>query len=460
MQTPYWFKQKFNLTDFAELQQRCEQHDVRISENANSPLINLVYKETAQRDDFFANCCRGIVLNKQDLAVVARPFSRFFNLYENKQNLLLEHALIHTDFTCQVNEKLDGSLIKLYYFDGIWYAGTKSTVFAENYAPNSYVRFFDLFVWALMGKELTEADIQNFTVKKRELGDKHQQDNEHFLQAFAKNCQLDPNATYLFELCSPMNKDVIARPLSVYFLGALLNDQDELDDVENLPNLSQILAQDDSQVAQDLADLLKHQQKTAVSLPNFSHHPSIKLPQIFDLKDTDDMLAMAKSFGVDGEGFVVAINGIPKVKIKSPEFVIKSHQVDTETLSPSRLFNIVFNFEEEEWLANFPDDKSKLMPFVEARQAVLTEAENLYKQAIHQFLQIPLADITVQGDYSQAIKDSATAKKSMAQFIFTNASNKAVGSFALALLTGKSMEQVIAGLTEAHKKSLLLGAVE
>lgn len=460
MENKFWFKQKFNLTDFAELQQRCEQHDVRISENANSPLINLVYKETAQRDDFFANCCRGIVLNKQDLAVVARPFSRFFNLYENKQNLLLEHALSHTDFACQVNEKLDGSLIKLYCFEGIWYAGTKSTVFAENYAPNSYVRFFDLFVWALMVKDLSDDEIQNFTVKKRKLGDKHQQDNEQFLQNFAKNCQLNPNATYLFELCSPMNKDVIVRPLSVYFLGALLNTQDELDNVANLPNLNQIFTQDDSKIAQDLADLLKLQQKTAINSPNFSLYPSVKLPQVFDLKETNDMLAMAKSFGVDGEGFVVAINGIPKVKIKSPEFVIKSHQVDTETLSPSRLFNIVFNFEEEEWLANFPDDKSKLMPFVEARQAVLTEAENLYKQAIHQFLQIPLADITVQGDYSQAIKDSATAKKSMAQFIFTNASNKAVGSFALALLTGKSMEQVIAGLTEAHKKSLLLGAVE
>lgn len=461
MQNKFWFKQKFGLDNFEDLQQYCEQHQVRISENADSPLINLVYKETAKTDDFFANCCRGIVLNKTDLSVVARPFSRFFNLHELKQDLLLDYALAN-DFDCQVNEKIDGSIIKLYCYKGTWYAGTKSTAFADNHAPNTNLRFFDLFVWGLQGKPLTDDDIASLTIKKRKLKPEQRQANEDFLQEFAKNCQLNTDITYLFELASPLNKDVIERPLSIYWLGAMYNQQDEMDEIAYIPNLSQILAQDATKIAYELANLLQRQQKTVahdITMANFADYPVLK-PNRYDLKDIQAMEQMAKSFGIASEGFVVNINSVPKVKIKSPEFVIKSHQIDTDTLSPTRLFNIIFAYEEQEWIANFPQDEVKLMPYVKAREQAIANAELLCRQTMSHVLQRPLAEITVIQPVSQEILAKPELKKTLAQYIFANSQKKSVSNFALALSQGKSVENIIANLTEVNKKNLILENLE
>lgn len=116
--------------------------------------------------------CRGIILEKDTWNVVAYAFNKFFNFGESYADEI-DWA------SARVLEKVDGSLIKIYYYNG-WRVGTNSTIDADDaklLAP-PYETFMDLFSAA--------ADICGLDYDK-----------------------LDPHYTYIFELRSPYNKVVV-----------------------------------------------------------------------------------------------------------------------------------------------------------------------------------------------------------------------------------------------------------
>lgn len=116
--------------------------------------------------------CRGIILEKDTWNVVAYAFNKFFNFGESYADEI-DWA------SARVLEKVDGSLIKVYYYNG-WRIGTNSTIDADDaklLAP-PYETFMDLFSAA--------ADICGLDYNK-----------------------LDPHYTYIFELRSPYNKVVV-----------------------------------------------------------------------------------------------------------------------------------------------------------------------------------------------------------------------------------------------------------
>ena len=116
--------------------------------------------------------CRGIILERDTWNVVAYAFNKFFNFGESYADEI--------DWvSARVLEKVDGSLIKVYYYNG-WRVGTNSTIDADDaklLAP-PYETFMDLFSAA--------ADICGLDYNK-----------------------LDPHYTYIFELRSPYNKVVV-----------------------------------------------------------------------------------------------------------------------------------------------------------------------------------------------------------------------------------------------------------
>lgn len=148
---------------------------IKIVEDGN--LVLFKYSQTGS--DFFnpiVRECRGIILEKDTWRVVAYPFKKFFNFGEEYADKIdWESAVVET--------KEDGSLIKVYFYDGEWRVGTNGTIFAEN-------------------AELNSGPYKNF----RQLFD-----------AAAEKCGLDFSRlnryyTYNFELCSPFN--VIICPQS------------------------------------------------------------------------------------------------------------------------------------------------------------------------------------------------------------------------------------------------------
>lgn len=114
--------------------------------------------------------CRGLVLDSNnDWALVARAFTRFFNLGEYREE--------QDDFIWEwstATDKEDGSLILIYYHEGEWFVNTRGS-FAEGMVGDS------IFTWR---------DLVDFA-----LGD------------YWKD-RLDPALTYVGELCSMYNKIV------------------------------------------------------------------------------------------------------------------------------------------------------------------------------------------------------------------------------------------------------------
>lgn len=137
---------------------------------------NLVCFKYSQIDSNFneplVRECRGIILEKNTWKVVCYPFNKFFNFGESYADKIDWES-------ARVLEKVDGSLIKVYYYNG-WCVGTNSTIDANDaklLAP-PYETFMDLFSAA--------ADICGLDYNK-----------------------LNPRYTYIFEVRSPFNKIVV-----------------------------------------------------------------------------------------------------------------------------------------------------------------------------------------------------------------------------------------------------------
>jgi RNA ligase len=104
--------------------------------------------------------CRGLVLDDH-YQVIARPLSKFFNLHEHQGTL--------PDGVPSIYEKLDGSLILLFFYAGAWQIGSRGS-FTSDQAE-----------------------------KARQLLSNYQTDLE----------QLDPDYTYLLEVIYPRNRIVV-----------------------------------------------------------------------------------------------------------------------------------------------------------------------------------------------------------------------------------------------------------
>jgi len=134
--------------------------------------------------------CRGIVLSLPDYNIVARPFDRFFNLYEGD-----DYKKFDWD-NAIVMEKLDGSLIKVYHYNNKWYCGTSGTVNASGTVGFDNDKTF---------KELFEEGIGGSI-------------QDTFKYAPKEN-------TYIFELTSPENRIVTRYDKTDVTLLAVRNTQ-------------------------------------------------------------------------------------------------------------------------------------------------------------------------------------------------------------------------------------------
>jgi hypothetical protein len=125
--------------------------------------------------------CRGLVLNKENYNLIARSFSRFFNMGE-MQGEELDFHWNH----CVTQEKHDGSLCLLYYFDSEWRANTRGSFGMGPMLNEWQAKYFGM--------------PQNFTWQ------------QGFCRALSidkiSDLNLDRSCTYVCEFCSPWNKVV------------------------------------------------------------------------------------------------------------------------------------------------------------------------------------------------------------------------------------------------------------
>lgn len=222
---------------------------------------------------------RGLILEDNTWNVVCYPFKKFFNYGEAYADEI--------DWkSAKVTSKEDGSLIKVYFYNGEWRVGTNSTIDAEDAVLNSpYYRNF------------------------RELFD-----------VAADNCKfdfdrLDPNYTYLMELCSCYNTIVVPY---------------------NEPKLFHIGTRNNITYEEVEVDI------------------GIEKPKQYMLSSLDDCIAMAATFDFTKEGFVVVDNDYHRVKVKSEDYVRVHRLANNGSITLERAIDLIRTNELEEFLVYCP----------------------------------------------------------------------------------------------------------
>lgn len=257
--------------------------------------------------------CRGLIIDKE-FNIVSRSFDRFFNLGEQpdtQEHLNWGKAVCH--------EKVDGSLIKIYNWNGVWYASTRGTAFAES-------------------------GVNGFPITFKELVLKALDCNEGQFQA---RCEmfLDPDTTYIGEVTAMENR-VVTRyeGYNLWFLAARKNQTGEF-------------------VGKGLANGV-----------------GIKDIKSFKFDSVADCIETAKNLKDLNEGYVVYQDDIPVCKVKSPAYVAVHHIRGEGTLNPKRIAQLVLMNEQDEYLKYFPEDKGHFNPYLIGLAGILCDLEIFWGQ--------------------------------------------------------------------------------
>lgn len=304
----------------------------------NSPYIMFKYSQI--KSDFtipLVREARGIILREDRLICVARAFDKFGNYGEN--------YCPDIDWsTASVQEKIDGSLIKVWCDDG-WHISTNNTIDAFNASlPNQmdkrYQNFGQLFLAALH-KHIC---------------------NEHF---FLDN--LDNRYTYIFELVSPFNRVVIPyNEIELYFIGWRDNVTGKELDV-NSSYLSSVLP-----CARRFSfHCLEETQKAANNLP------------------------------WDEEGYVVCDKNFNRVKIKSPKWVEAHYMRGNNVNTREHMIDIILKGEQAEFNLYAPEYAEQLHYIEDIMHKIAAQAvENLKEVWGAQSI------FNNRAEYASVVKDS------------------------------------------------------
>lgn len=231
---------------------------------------------------------RGIIFDEETLEPVCVPYFKFFNYGEELA------AVIDWD-TASVQEKVDGSLMKVFNYKGRWKLATNGNINAwKAHAgeEDTASSFGDLFVNAIGGfdalKEFRDA--------------------------------LNPKYCYMLELVHPLSKVIISyEEPSVYLHG-----------MRNMETLEELV-------------------------PN-CQLPHCKMPKKYNIHNLEDTLNLIKQLN-DGkhEGVVVCDGYFNRIKMKTEEYLEKARIANRGPLTLKRFVNLYTNGLLDDYVAYAPE---------------------------------------------------------------------------------------------------------
>ncbi|HEY4329653.1 MAG TPA: T4 RnlA family RNA ligase [Phycisphaerae bacterium] len=222
-------------------------------------LVMLKYHQVlSPMDNPIVQECRGLILDEaDDFRVISRPYDKFFNYGEP-----LAAALDWP--TARLYEKLDGSLMTLYFYDHKWHVASSGTPDASGpVADHATLTFADLFwnTWRDLKLQLPS----------------------------------DPNLCHMFELLTPLNRIVVRQLASSIILHG----------TRNLTTM-----------AEQHPEPIAHQ----YGWPCVRQFPLTTLKEI--------LAATLNLNPMDAEGYVVTDSHFHRLKIKNPRYVALAHIKD------------------------------------------------------------------------------------------------------------------------------------
>ena len=257
--------------------------------------------------------CRGLILGAhKDFYVVSRSMDRFFNLGESPET---QTHLDWSKATC--SEKVDGSLIRIFFWNEQWHIASRGMAFGEG-SPNG----FDITFRGLVLKALDVTD-----------------------EEFQFNCDriLHQDITYICEITSVENRCV--KAYTGYTLHYLAARDNHTFQYMNCVEEAKLLG--------------------------------MSIPKQFSFSSAEDCKKIVESFTGLDEGVVVYMDGIPIAKIKSAAYCAV-HLLRGEGLSPKRVSELVLTNEQEEYLIYFPEDRSFIQPYVDKLETILVDLAYAY----------------------------------------------------------------------------------
>jgi hypothetical protein len=257
--------------------------------------------------------CRGLILENNTWNVISIAFEKFFNAEESNA------AKIDWD-TAKIYEKMDGTMIQLYYdwHDMTWYAGTTGTANGEGEVNNKNGTTFNDLFWDTVNNKYT-----------------------------FNECLLNKDLIYVFELTTPYNIVVKPHGESSATLLAVRNR-------ETLIELS----------GKDL-------QMVAISI-------GIPLVKSFDLNASNvgHLLKTFEGMPWSEEGYVVVDSNFNRVKVKNPAYcavhLLKGKSAEHNILT------IIKTNEIEEFGATFPERKEELNRLKEGYDALIAKLNGVW----------------------------------------------------------------------------------
>lgn len=236
--------------------------------------------------------CRGVILDEDTLRPVCVPFYKFGNYGESYVPDLDWSSV-------RVQEKIDGSLIKVWYDRGKWRVSTSGTVCADS---------AELIKTDLFGDSVFRTYGELFAAAKEKCG--------------LDFDRLDKSKTYMFELVGPFNKVVILYPdIDIYHIGTRDN----------------------------------------ITLEEIDVDIGVKKPKEFALGSLEQCVAASRDLPADKEGYVAVDGFYNRVKIKNPTYVALHHYKNNGDPSMASFIEIVRKNEVAEYLTYFPEYGSALM---------------------------------------------------------------------------------------------------
>lgn len=256
----------------------------------------VIFKYNQIDSDFNEEICkeaRGLILDsRNNFKVVRMAFKKFFNLEERFA------AKIDWD-TATAGEKLDGSLMSVWYARGAWHLSTNGTIDAFKAPLNGvgpYKNFGELFT-SVMPLSFFEGKLRPWE-----------------------------NLCFTFELVSPYNKVVIDYPeTKVYLLS--MRDMDTLNEIGG--------------------DVVRV----------FGRINGFNLPQEYKLRNKKEFCELVESMPEGHEGIVVRDMYNERVKIKTKSYFELHRMVNNGVVTVARMVELIRANDHEEFLAYFPSYK-------------------------------------------------------------------------------------------------------
>lgn len=214
--------------------------------------------------------CRGIILEDKTFKIVCCPFFKFFNYGEG-------HAAKIDWATARVQEKCDGSILKLWYHNNSWRVSTNGTIDASDaglqtdFEENVVKTYLDLFKVAAKNSNL------DYSI-------------------------LNTDYTYMFELISPLNKIVVPyTETALRHIGTRDN----------------------------------------ISLQELNVDIGIKKPEEYSFSSFDEVLTTARALPFQQEGYVVVDANWNRVKVKSLAYLSVHHLRGNGVINKKRVLDLI-----------------------------------------------------------------------------------------------------------------------